>query len=395
VNDYSLIKDIGRSYIVSSFIPTALFITVGFLIFSGFTPNFITPSFISNDQFIYITQWGFLLIISTWTSFALYSGWHFTVNLYEGYPFKNTRLGKWLTKQKKKQIRPKVRIIRRVHRAKNAEEFGDEEERILEQEQAEANIYYRQLQEEFPFSIQTKMKLIMPTRLGNVLRASEYYPKEKYGFDGMLIWSRMIHLCPAPYREQLEESNNKFIFLLNSSFLSYLISAGCFLVSLLRLPCAALNPAWLSGSLLKPYSSLICPPIYQQELNFFQRGFEHLSEGEYFLLGILFCILGYLIYRIAVIQATDFTAILRSGFDLYRFEVLKALHISPPNNLKEEKSLWETVCHLLTGLHELDREDVVKPLEYDQAKPSKEPPPKEPPPFTSRRKKTFFVKIIE
>ena len=51
--------------------------------------------------------------------------------------------------------------------------------------------------------------------------------------------------------------------------------------------------------------------------------------------------IGYFIYRIAIISAEDFSVYLQSGFDLYRFELLKQMNLGVPITLSEERYMWE------------------------------------------------------
>lgn len=44
----------------------------------------------------------------------------------------------------------------------------------------------------------------MPTRLGNLLRAAERKPLEKYGLDAIICWSRIWFLIPDTVRKELQ-----------------------------------------------------------------------------------------------------------------------------------------------------------------------------------------------
>ncbi|MBA3922100.1 MAG: hypothetical protein H0X31_10535 [Nostocaceae cyanobacterium] len=47
---------------------------------------------------------------------------------------------------------------------------------------------------------------LMPTRLGNILRAAEQRPLEKYGLDAIICWSRLWLLLPEPAKKDLQEA---------------------------------------------------------------------------------------------------------------------------------------------------------------------------------------------
>ena len=47
---------------------------------------------------------------------------------------------------------------------------------------------------------------LMPTRLGNILRAAEQRPLERYGLDAIICWSRLWLLLPDAVKKDLQEA---------------------------------------------------------------------------------------------------------------------------------------------------------------------------------------------
>ena len=83
MDDTSIIKEIGRSYIVSSLLPAGFFITLGIFIYRSIIPEILLTA-VPFDQF----SVSVLVLYSTvvmWVGFALYSIVHWTVRVYEGY----------------------------------------------------------------------------------------------------------------------------------------------------------------------------------------------------------------------------------------------------------------------------------------------------------------------
>jgi hypothetical protein len=53
---------------------------------------------------------------------------------------------------------------------------------------------------------------LMPTALGNVLRAAEDRPQRAYGLDGVTIWPRLFPLLPEAMKGLLADARNQMVF---------------------------------------------------------------------------------------------------------------------------------------------------------------------------------------
>ena len=57
--------------------------------------------------------------------------------------------------------------------------------------------------------------LVLPTRLGNVMRAYERYSAVVYGMEAIAIWPRLVMIIPSQARETLREAEALFYFAIN------------------------------------------------------------------------------------------------------------------------------------------------------------------------------------
>lgn len=174
---------------------------------------------------------------------------------------------------------------------------------------------------------------LLPTRLGNILRASEQYPVERYRLEGITFWPRLFHVMPSHFIRNLEEKNNHLVFLLNSSLLIYAIAVISLSSGLMGLACRVSLPQNLS------LVTKIC--------GLFARGYKWISPHEYLIIATILIFVAYWIYRIGVNAAEDFGQFIRTGFDLYRFNLLKEMHQKLPEDLADEKSIWGVLTEYL------------------------------------------------
>jgi len=144
--------------------------------------------------------------------------------------------------------------------------------------------------------------LLKPTQLGNVLVSAEEYPYQLYRLDAVVWWSRLVSLLPETFRTQLDTALTPMVALLNLSMLFTFIAFG-------------------GGSIL--------------------------LLTRYWWLGAFAFIGGLALARACYIaacnQALDYGQLVRVAFDFYRHDILKQMHITVPDNLVEERLLWDAL----------------------------------------------------
>ena len=88
------------------------------------------------------------------------------------------------------------------------------------------------------------LDMVMPTRLGNVLRAAEMYPTERYRIDTWVIWPRLYLLLPERSAVVVDTARERME--LAAAFTVSLALAGATATGLLAsYPCTLWIPAVL------------------------------------------------------------------------------------------------------------------------------------------------------
>ena len=136
---------------------------------------------------------------------------------------------------------------------------------------------------------------VMPTRLGNALRAAEVRAGDPYGLDIVVAWPRLYPLLSDPVRAVVDGQRDALD--VNARFCAVFAAAAVISAALL----AAHGP-WL----LVPAGCLV---------------------------------LAWLAYRAAVAAAIAYGESIRAAVDLHRFTLLESLHLPLPATPEEERAL--------------------------------------------------------
>jgi hypothetical protein len=321
VNGSSFIKEIGRSYLISSFLPAIVFVYLGSVLFRGFIPTELLD-LLEASEGIFGSQWVFSLLFSLWVAFGLYSSQNWTLQLYEGYKFKGllAPIGSILALIQVIKTRRTSPYYFQTVQKKIDKGYSKKRKKRINRIREIALAELQDLEVIRPYDDEE----VLPTRLGNVLRASEIYPVERYNLEALVVWPRLYNVLPQEFIHELEEVNNRFMFLIHSSLLIYVLGImGLF--------------AGGSG----------------YYLNIFAEAFVLIPPNWYLTIGLALLICGYVIYRIAVDAAQDVTMQIRAGFDLYRFDLLRKLNQPIPITLTDEKKQWRKLSEFFIASNRL------------------------------------------
>ncbi len=162
------------------------------------------------------------------------------------------------------------------------------------------------LEREWLLFLPPSRTLVMPTRLGNILRASELYSLKRYNLDAVVAWPRLQSLLPKEFAEGLRDAKANLDLLLVVTTLAVLFAVG-----------------WQIGLGILT------------------------SRWDLFLIASLSWLIALFGYSGVLQAARSYGELIKSSFDLYRWELLKALHLKMPDSYENERKLWDQVNGLL------------------------------------------------
>jgi len=140
---------------------------------------------------------------------------------------------------------------------------------------------------------------MMPTQIGNILRAAELHAYDRYGIDSTIIWSRLRPLLKSEAIAPLEDKKTTLELMLLMSLLGIL------------------------------FVIIWCPVLA-----------IFTNRWDLFLLCALGLPLAWICYQNAVQSALAYGEQVKATFDLYRNDLLKALNHPIPSDTETERKEW-------------------------------------------------------
>jgi len=159
---------------------------------------------------------------------------------------------------------------------------------------------------------------LLPTRVGNAIRAFEQHSNARWGLDGVTIWPRIEALLSADERELEVDAKVNFYVFINASLGAYVVG-----VSLIVDAAIHKSPtAW--------HWSLYAIPF----------------------------LVGYLSYRAAIGPAVDWGDSVRASVDLHRLDLYEKLGVRAPTSFSDEREIADKVNKALLYAHPLLPDDL-------------------------------------
>ncbi len=291
-----LTKSLGPRWLLFSFMPSFAFwfLTVGGWAIHEHKLRLMmqNPGVFESVVFLVV------VILSAWLMTLLSKT---TVMLFEGYllpsGIRRRLLGRKIRKWKNLLNLWEKLLLQLNHKKRDDEDYSD----ILNQ--------FRMIDSMLVYNYPSRKENIMPTDLGNILKASEEYPRLRYGLDPVVLWEHLYLQLPSDLRDALDVSFNEMVLMLRSSILS-----------------AVLGIEWFIFTIFKGIYPL-----------------NYLKLGMALLFLFVFSTFALDFYRVSLAAALKFSKLIRTAFDLYRARLAKAFGYELPEELEKEREFWNNL----------------------------------------------------
>lgn len=322
----SLLSLLGNNNLVPAVIPSLAFVMTTLVVFD---PIVKSSSLLQQQNGVdYIVLFSIFIVLPVIIlSYTLTALNPYLLKLFEGYVFFDR-----FPFMYKSQIRKAQKLL--FERDSLKEQIQMLEKRKSKLKKAEVARRLFQLRQKY-YAVVSAYDLnypddpteIMPTRIGNILKASQTYAGTRYGIDGVAFWPRLVHVIPKEYKETIDASRNELSFLFNFATLSIIFYILCIMAIFIEMP--HYHPSILFRFIIAGALALLCNWFFSRASTF--------SVQSY---GMLF----------------------RSAYDLFRLDLLEQFRVEIPQNSAEEFFVWKNINELiLMGQSSLE----FRPIEYD------------------------------
>jgi hypothetical protein len=185
--------------------------------------------------------------------------------------------------------------------------------------------------------------LLLPTALGNTIRAFEAYPTVLYGMDAIHAWPRLIGLVPEHMRDAIDDARTRM-----DAWLNVLVLSVLFLPAF----AAAVLAGTPDGSGPSAWSSAWSPAWWLAPAG---------AVG-----------LALVAYERAVSAAAGWGLWVKAVFDLYQDDLARALDHTLPEDPDRRRLYWTQVSQAMIYRHAASLDRAAR-----TAAPAATPPPRE------------------
>jgi hypothetical protein len=319
-------EKMGSNFLVACIIPSLAFVTSAVFFFIHLLPPAIQARYGEGLNPL-VPSGLFALLFTIILGFTLTSLNTFFLKLFEGYvllhrvPYfrKNQQRSSKKLQQKIRNINNWIEHLENQHQ----EALNSQIEKLKDRRYGLLTLFDSQ----YP----SRVEDVLSTPFGNILKAAEEYPRSRYGIDAVPMWPRLIHVIPDKYDAKIEGSHNQLSFLVNCSILSVcfaLLCAGAAVYQSLL--------AWLTAK--------------THWVGFFPAVTEESTQKwvfVYVLVAVLSLGIAAVFYRAALFSVGEYGSMIRSAYDLFRFDLFTQLHLPLPEVNGDEYNQWVKISEFM------------------------------------------------
>jgi len=316
---------LGRDFLIAHFLPMVAFVAAVLAVLEAFGHAELRAALDEN-----ILSEVSVLLLGVWiAATVLLLVNHDIVRFFEGY-------GRWnpwhlfapVERRRFRALRDEIEDLRRRRAAGDADAVGPAgSERFMD--------LRRRMAERFPH----EEPLLLPTALGNTIRAFEAYPAVLYGMDAIHGWPRLVGLVPEHMREAIDDSRTRMdawlnVLVLSVVFLPVFAAVVAFGCAGESTACAWSAPWWLAPAA---------------------------AVG-----------LALLAYERAISAAAGWGLWVKAVFDLYQDDLARALGHVLPEEPEQRRLYWTQVSQAMIYRHAASLDRAAR-----TAAPTATPPPED------------------
>lgn len=343
------LEKLSPNFFIAAFIPSLGFLLTAVVIFEPILPPTLDSKLALG--FDSLTQEPLLFLVLTLIlGFTLSTLNTFIYKLLEGYMVLQ-RIPHIRKSQQNKAKELKKQI------AEERRKLNEEENGLTEEEKDTIKDILYTLEALYHASFPPKEHAVLPTRFGNIFRAAETYPADRYGIDSVPIWPRLIHVMPSSYYDKMEQSNNGLAFVINCMLLSLMLAclcivAGCYQWGILEKSKEEFSFRYSQLATFEPREKAIFDNIeytYFLPIEVSERAHKIYRERTniYFVFSILATVIFFAFYFASLPIARQYTNLIKSAYDLFRFDLIKQLNLPLPKDSAEEFDLWKKISEFI------------------------------------------------
>lgn len=288
-------KLFDKNFMIANILPVSIFLLISALILKlfGYWPivgSVLTGEILYDASLAILVTWilGILLLVLNRDIYRLL----------EGYGKYNPL--KIFEKHAKATYRNKVERLNQL-----ADEYLKTGTNFPADMQKEREILMIELARKYP----DNEDFVLPTEFGNALRAFEIYPRVMYGLEGIDGWPRILAVLPKEFLDLINDAKSQVDWWVNLSVLSFGVIFEFWVLVFCKWGLAL---PWIYVLL-----DILIPIIVLVVLN------------------------RLLIWR-SVSSVIGWGNLVKSAFDIYRFDLIELLGIDSYPNRDNEKTMWKS-----------------------------------------------------